>query len=328
MLGDNRFDFSGMDRFWAVAAILESGREPDREQWEALFNTPGYAVLIQSEFTKEFFIEKFKWAFMPQNAAALDAAIKAGGDPFLSHYVRVKGMKDQIGIQREKLEAAALTLAEEALGATLSWLPRDQVGNYPPVSFLIFANDARGYPHVVVDVVFAIEQGSRLPLMLGHEFFHFYASKLLVFDPEKTGPAEKSLFWVLRQIHEEGIADQIHALADGQYEEMVKKTPEIIRAMDALLCEMADFPEKREDLGRQLQKLVPRAGHPTGFYMASVVLKQLGKQALIREVGNPFAFFHQYNRAAEMAEGVPTFSKEAMNQIARLEAKCSHKGAR
>ncbi len=56
-------DFSGVEKFLELTAMLEKDQEPSLEQWNELFSTPGYDVLITREFRKEFFIERFKSLF-------------------------------------------------------------------------------------------------------------------------------------------------------------------------------------------------------------------------------------------------------------------------
>lgn len=62
------FDFSGMDRFWEVVAVLEADRDPTTAQWNALFETPGYRALTASEFDRSFLEDAFEIAFRPSRA--------------------------------------------------------------------------------------------------------------------------------------------------------------------------------------------------------------------------------------------------------------------
>ena len=85
---------------------------------------------------------------------------------------------------------------------------------------------------------------------------------------------------------------------------------------------MYDHPERRRELGRKLRDLVPLSGHPTGFYMSNLIIDQLGKDALIKEIGNPFTFFRLYNQGADKkGNEAPTFSEKAIRFIQSLEEK-------
>ena len=89
-------DFSGVEKLLELTAVLERDQEPTQDQWDALFATPGYAVLLQREFQKDFFVERFKLAFMPSRAEALKEQMKKDTGfraQFLPHYLRVKTMR-------------------------------------------------------------------------------------------------------------------------------------------------------------------------------------------------------------------------------------------
>lgn len=66
------FDFSGIDKFWDIILILEKDIEPSEEQWDSLFKTPGYRVLISQEFSRDFFERNFCLAFMPSKEVELN----------------------------------------------------------------------------------------------------------------------------------------------------------------------------------------------------------------------------------------------------------------
>ena len=61
----------------------------------------------------------------------------------------------------------------------------------------------------------------------------------------------------------------------------------------------------------------------TGIYMANVILEQLGREALVDVVRNPFKFFDLYNKAARKDGHVPVYSKESIELIKELENKYS-----
>jgi hypothetical protein len=98
------------------------------------------------------------------------------------------------------------------------------------------------------------------------------------------------------------------------------KSPEIIRKMDRLLAAMNEYPEKKMELGQKLNAVVPMSRHPTDFYMSNLIIDQLGKDALVKAIGNPFAFFRLYKKAADKKGGAtPTFSQKVIHFILMLE---------
>jgi len=322
-------DFSGVEKFLKLTAILEQDKEPAQEQWDEMFATPGYEILILREFNKNFIVERMRLAFMPSKKEALEAKMKEEKGfwaQFLPHYVRAKNQRKLIEEQVSKLKA--MDFMEAAIKETRKFLPDTPTEEYPPLSFVIFGPDARGYMPVVVDVLYAHDREDFLLSFLAHEFHHYYRNQLFPFAQDQ------SFIWVMDQVQGEGIADQInrgkwfhdinlyprYAEKNSRFLDLYANSPEIIRQMNLLFEAAHDHPEKRMVYGQQLQALVPMSGHPTGFYMANLILEQLGKEALIKDIGNPFAFFRLYKQAADRkGKDAPTFSEKALRFIRSLE---------
>ena len=328
-------DFSGVEKFLTLTATLEKDQEPAQAEWDALFETPGYAVLIQSEFRKDFFVERFKLAFMPSKKPALKKKLaeeKGFWAQFLPHYVRAKEMRSEIEVQIQKLKT--MSFVQKAVKEAMSFLPDFKLNEYPPLSFVIFGPDARGYAPVVIDVLYSMEKQDFLIPFIAHEFHHYYRNKLFVYSQEQD------ILWVIDQMQAEGIADQINVgnwfhnqqlypenaakKRNQTYLDWYAKSPEIIRFMDDLFIQMADHPEKRGQLGSKLRQLIPLSGHPTGFFMANMVIAELGKDRLRKSTGNPFVFFNLYSEAARKkgaGTDFPTLSEKSLKFIKYLENK-------
>jgi hypothetical protein len=91
--------------------------------------------------------------------------------------------------------------------------------------------------------------------------------------------------------------------------------------MDRILTEMADPPELTNVLGRQFQSFIPQSGHPTGFYMASLIEEEMGTEELKRVVRDPFGFFELYDRAAEANGTAPRLSNRGLVYLRSLAAR-------
>jgi hypothetical protein len=336
-----KVDFSGVERFLDLTAILERDEEPPPEAWDRLFGTPGYAVLIQREFQRDFFEEGFRLAFMPSReedlAKRLEADRAAGGlrSRYLPHFVRARSARDTIRWELENLRT--LTFVDEAVEKAAVLLPSVDPGDYPPISFVIFGPDARGYSPVVIDVLHLRDRGDFLTSFVAHEFHHYYRNRLLRLTQDRD------ILWIIDQVQAEGIADQINVgewfhdpdLFEEQaaqprnraYMEWYERSPEVIGRMDALFSEMSRHPEARGELGAELRDAVPLSGHPTGFFMANVIIDEMGTRALTEQIGNPFRFFLLYKEAADRRGGdVPTFSDPAVALIRELEARYLRRG--
>jgi len=326
-------DFSGVELFLELTATLERDEEPTAEEWDELFATPGYAVLIEREFRRDFFVENFRLAFMPSQREAL--AIRLAEDSgfmaqFLPHYIRARESREVILEELEDLKE--LSFVDEAIEKAAAFLPGVDPGDYPPISFVVFGPDARGYSPVVIDVLHLRDRGEFLTSFVAHEFHHYYRNRLL----ELT--QDRDILWVIDQVQAEGIADQINVGEwfqdpvlfeehsevgrNRDYLEWYDKSPEIMQRMDSLFSQMLRHPEDRGQLGSELRAAVPLSGHPTGFFMANVIIEQLGREPLIDEIGNPFRFFSLYKQAADMkGGGTPSFSDSAIELIQELEGR-------
>jgi len=100
------------------------------------------------------------------------------------------------------------------------------------------------------------------------------------------------------------------------------KSPDDLRRIDEYLVSIVDYPEQRRSLSLNLRKELPWSGHPTGFFMANLVLETLGKDVLVESVGNPFRFMTLFQEAAKrLGQTNILFSEKAMALFHGLEAK-------
>jgi hypothetical protein len=269
---------------------------------------------------------------MPSNREELAAALEGRPEaPYLRHYLEVRDRREELLQYAAQLATAPIIPAAAQRALTL--LPFEVVSEYPPVAFVIFANDARGYDPIVVDLLASLRWDYET--FLAHEFHHWYRNRLLIFDFESIDPRDRDVVWTLNQVHGEGIADQLdkRAWALGQadppsglegyarrYREHLSASPGLIRTLGSLMVRYRDPGADRAALGAEIREAIPQSGHPTGFFMANAILQHFGQDALVSQTGNPFSFFRLHNRAAGVAtSGVP-FSAEAMLLLDELEA--------
>jgi len=204
-------------------------------------------------------------------------------------------------------------------------LPEGAVSGWPAVSFVIFAPDSRGYDPVVLDVLSCMDKGGRLAGLVGHEFHHYYRNRLVDLNQDQGA------LWIINQIHAEGIVDLIDkaewtrkpeadlAPNEKEFVKLYRESPSILRIMDDLLARMSERKTGRGELGNELRRAVPQVGHPTGLYMATLILEEMGKAALAGVAGDPFAFFRLYQEAALKRGGdAPRFSDKALAFLDRL----------
>jgi hypothetical protein len=334
----SNLDFSAMDEFWKITSILAKDIEPNDEDWNSLFNTPGYSILTESEFTQDYFKNYFRLAYMPGKKELLQKELEKSHwrISYLKHMTNVLPEKEKIKNHRKEL-LSSNSLTNEVLKVTNEYFLEDYLitDDLPQISFVVFGNDARGYSNIIIDILLSIEQGNKLKYLVGHEAHHFYRNKQLKFNFPEENHSDYNLIWVLNQIHAEGIADQIdkrvNFFNDGDqensrwaktYRDHLEKTPEIIKKMDSLLVQYSNQSSDLGSLSEELQNIVPMSGHPTGYYMTRAIIDHFGENKLLKDIGNPFQFFRLYNQVTQKnTEQYPMFSKQTMKLINNLEQK-------
>ena len=318
------FDFSGIYEFYKIVNILEQDREPTSTQWNSLFRTPGYKVLTSGEFTKDFFKRNFRLVFMPSKEKELNEKLKKGYySQHLAHYIKVRDNKNRMIKQLENLKSIAYN--RKAISRTLEYLPQRTVNEYPPVAFVIFESNGRGSSPIVVDLAASIEWD--FVSFLSHEFHHWYRNRQLKFDYSKVDQNDLLLVQAFDHIEAEGIADMVDkrdwftkasnsvSKYARQFINDVSGTPYIIKQMDKILIKAEKNPNLRNRLGNKLLNLLPEKGHTTGYFMASLILQEFGKDRLVKCLGNPFKFIRTYNNAAKISNRYPYFSTLSMKVI-------------
>jgi len=335
-------DFSGVHEFASIVAILKGDQEPSPEAWARLFRTPGYAALTRSEFPESFFKDRFRLVFMPSRARELHEALQSEEGwrgAYLRHYLRVRDLWDDIMLYVE--DPPADHLLAEARRRALEYLPPTVPDHIPPVAFVVFAPDARGYVPVVLDVLNAMDkEEEELLLWLAHEFHHYYRNAILSYHRQALDPADEHILWVFDQLQAEGTANQVNLKeAFKDLEELGRRWPafvegylasgDVIRTMDSFLVRMEAGEEDWVELGLALRRSIPSSGHPTGFFMANLIAQELGRDRLVREVGNPFAFLRSYHEAALLSQGRegPPLSDAALRVVEEVERKYASPGA-
>lgn len=325
---NNNFDFSAIDTFWKIHHELKNNREPSQDLWNELFSNPGYKVLTNREYTKEFFIQKFRIAFSPKYSLEYEDKLNDPSEAYyLKHYKNVENKRAELSRQIQKLQKSNLN--QRLLNMVMNYLPERNINTYPDVAFVIFANDGRGYNPIVIDLYASIDWD--YISFLAHEYHHWYRNSFPKFNFSLVDKSEYVLVEVLSLIEAEGVADQIDKAGwftksnpdtrESGYIRAVNNSPEIIKKMNALLEQIVDRRENISEIGSKIKNLVPNGGHPTGFFMAKSIIDALGRNELIKTVGNPFEFVKQYNNAARMQKNCPVFSSKAMKIVAELERK-------
>jgi hypothetical protein len=330
-------DLSGIERFWPVYDALRSDRDPSDQEWSDLFATPGWRTL--GRFRAQSARERYELAFRPSKEAARAEAIGAGGYEagVLRHLRTIADRETELrayyaalmrGSERLDIDAAVRRAAE--------FLPPGSTGTGAPpaVAVVFFERDGYADQIVVVDLLYVLELGVEATALLAHEFHHAYQGRLVApFTRPAGGSADQILLETLFQLQREGIANLIdkqpalavERFADPAVERFraeVARSPEVLAAMEERLVQMASADTAAlVGIMRDIRwRVLPNSGHPTGLYMAKAILDELGKEALVSTLANPFDFVRAYNLVATRAGGT-IFGSEAMAVLSAAESR-------
>lgn len=207
-----QFDFSSLAPFWNLAEQLSKDSMPPATLWDSLFETPGYQTLTAMEFPKEWIRNYMLRGIKPSEQPVYSDWVSKGyWDTIFCHHMR------EAASRRADIEAFVKIMqsgdiATEALTHLKSfWPSADTLHTLPPISFIIFNRDARGYDPVLIDILFASDlynQG-QLDELIAHEAHHYYRYQILTFQYPPEDQPDYTVIHMLNQVHMEGLADQI-----------------------------------------------------------------------------------------------------------------------
>jgi len=330
------FDFSAIGPFWALMDTLQTDTEPSDGLWEEMLETPGYKTLIAREFPEDWIKSYLRHGIMPSAQAEYQEWVTKGyWDTIFPYHMK------QVFLHREEIMEFRRVVDDpkfirRANSIAKEYWPNEKVPDgFPPISFLFFSMDARGYDPVILDLYYALDKYRKggLVELIAHEFHHYYRNKVLSFSyPEGKDP-DYIVIHTLDQVHLEGLADQmdkVHSLANPyyakqneRYQKNLKTTPDDMRRLDSLLVEYSCIHDScKAEIAKQISRAVPNSGHPMGYFMSTTMKNFESLDYMLEDIGNPFQFFLRYNNLAKKSLiDVPVFSEEAIQAIIELSKK-------
>lgn len=330
-------DTSGYECFMEIMEKLEEGKSVSEKEWNKLFGTKGYKSLVSKEYNKEFFVKAFTLSFDPSLKDRLESELESSIGRYLRYYQTVKKRRKEYEENIAKIKENWKKLAGTIESRATSFLPDYEFEIEPVISIVIFDTDARGYDNIIVDASFTESMESFVSIV-SHELFHHLRNQILCYNKEEVEEEERNIVQLIDQIHSEGIADHIDKeyFIYGniktpfpeeyieRYKKSMKESPDIIRKLDNKLQELLDEAKEKRNISKDLKRIVPLSGHPLGYYLTRLIIKNALVDKLIREVGNPFSFFELYNEAARRDKEVkPIFSEKSLKIFKDLEDKYS-----
>jgi hypothetical protein len=331
-------DTTGIPLFWQIHDVLAADREPGDSLWNALWRTPGYAMLQERERRRPALTTAMRLAFRPTLRDSADILLRQDGwIAWATRHLRTVAMRrDTLAKAQAGLTTAAAFDSARRLAAR--YLPASALDAPPPPVSLLYFLDARGYPTILLDPSYLLDLYDPLPV-LGHELHHYYRNNR---DRSGNTPfGDDMIAWRLATTETEGIAglvdkadiprlsreelaarylDDRHRTYFEDYQEEYKRSDQWLAWVDNILTRASAHPDSAAELGRVLDQRLPDNGRIVGAYMATVIADRLGHEALIAVVGNPWDFWRTYNRAARTTGGRSyVISAVSMSAIDRLE---------
>ncbi len=327
-------DLSAVDAFWPILDCLTRDKEPSAHEWGRLFGNPGYRTLFRNDpnFREDLLREGFSLAYRPSRVKECRRACQEERwKRPLDHYANVRKRRTEIQASLDGL--ARLDVTGKARRAAAMYLPASAIGRVPdpPVSFLIFKNDAKGFSsRVLMDALAWLEWDDPL-LLLAHEFHHYFRARVADPQADLRKGGDREVEHLLELVESEGVADLVNRLplfapdrvltSRGiRYVRLVRRSPHFLRILDKELAVAALRPTKRLTLTHTLIDTLPDGGHQVGFYMARTILDRLGKPRVIACVGDPIRFFQTYAEAAELPPRLSSFSQRTLAFLGSLNA--------
>lgn len=313
---------SGLTEFWKIYALLEKDVEPSEADWNKLFTTPGYALIEEREHRRKVLSNAFRLAYMPSKQAEKEDIIKRGNSWTsygLPHFQNIPKYRAEIELFQKEVETGELFVKARRLAQ--EFLPAGAVEKTPPppVSFIVYIG-GRGYSRLLFDILSLMNYHNRLGF-IAHEFHHYYRNK----NARKFHPFGDDLLpWAIVNVEIEGIAglldkrevpkmtvkeleslypDPTQLNYAKSYQEVYARSNEWLKFAEQKLEKMADEPDRKAVLGKELHGGLPDNGRAMGTFMSEVIIKELGRKKFLEIVGNPFAFWQVYNQAAKRTKG-------------------------
>ena len=335
-------DASGILAFWRVHDHLIRGLEPPIPLLDSMFATPGYGALEQRERRRPRLTEAFRLAFLPRLVMQPDSLEAA--HPWVRSIVP---HLRQAGARRQALDSLFLAFARDPVlrRADLrarGLLPASRAsGKIPPVSFILFARDGRGYPHLVIADLERVRTMVDPERFFAHEFHHYHRHALS--RPASRGlPGHGALIEVLTNLEFEGIADRldkadIPALTDAAlvsrfpdsserayyraYRQDFLRGGDWVALVDSVLSGLRPDSSSVANAAALLGRRLPDGGRVVGAYLAAAIQQVFGDPGLSAVAGDPPAFFDAYRRATDACRpACRPFSNETARVLRALYA--------
>lgn len=355
---ESALDSSGVDAFFDVSESLLRDEEPESDDWDALLQTPGYALLSEARVDIERVMRVLlPLALRPSMADKREAmAGRVGGpDPLIAYFREAASTRDELTAAVEKFENLVVVAAAQQ--AVSDWLPKSSWNDSGrlAVSVVIFPGDAYATDgRVVFDLALIANRLRKYPRSTFFQRYEVCCAPIEVIDPvaralfrlrrselranegSVSGP-DGDLISIIDGLQREGVAlsmgrtdlfdDEgidsplVRVLEEGRvrFRDVLGHADNMLRHLDFELARYAKDRVQASACVEALQSDFEIYSAPVGYHMASVVAAAFAEPRLAEHSTDPFRFFRDYQEAARHLDvGFHVFSDEAMEAVERL----------
>jgi hypothetical protein len=322
-----------VDYAFKIIDQLESGDLPTDQDWEALFESEGYAIRLCKTPDLRFLIkEAYELVFLKKNKSQKDSliALPLTVDKDLYFKLVISNLErlrqNQAGVQSFMDEIELEALQVKAFKKVHQYLPARVTGEMPrlyDIAFAVFEPDALVTDcGMVIDIMNASKMGEAgLIDLLAHEIHHLYRNQ---YHSGFTHP----LLAQLNNLQSEGIADLVdkklppiqelygfpQSIIDF-YNWEYTHTPEKLQKLDSLTNAHLDKKLGFKEYDEILAGFFAQGGHPNGFYMANLIVEKLGQERLLEKFEDPQSFLLMYQEAAKKSTSEYIFSETFLDYV-------------
>lgn len=326
-------NFTAIDEFWKLVNLLKKDQPLTDELWNKFYSIEAnkeYASKNISDDDLFQYKNSLEIVFRPSYKNLLQEEINAKNEwviktnryreyeEELKEYCKILKSKDYASLMHEQ--------AYRQLPTSMQQPCKDLKIYIIPIGADAAAHDTTIY--LSLHILYFFDKHNEAAIA-GHELHH-----VLREDFKSKKPIEEKhegVIYFLESIQNEGVADLIDKKividhndqlpSELQWKSaLIMHNEDVIQKIDQMLKNAHlsnDTNTISEDDVRNL--IMHTSGHVPGFYMATIITKQLYHTEMIENISNPFHFFKLYNTAAIKETTAPQFSIESIKYIEQLE---------
>lgn len=315
------FDLTGVQLYWRTADALAAGTLTVDSAMAHLGAHPGYAQIQRNGGR----LRVIAWCLRrryPRTAAdsttppANRVEIHQRACAHLREAEQVRDSLTRFGSVLTSATGQAWITRAHADARAL--VPARVATAQPAVYVLLFEDNGFGGDALALDLLRLMRSDANTTVRyLAHELHHSMVVRLPDdIDEARADSTQRAWLTWMSRVHLEGVAS---LLDKGDVLRTDALTPAAPRAawsptLASHATRMAQVPAALTRIANAstpaardsaLQASIDDGGHATGHYMATAILRTLGRDSLVAVVGDRFAFAEAYARAAPRARAVP-----------------------